>query len=158
MRKISAPDITVRHPFERSSFLFIPGGWQLHVPEVTADAAALDIYARYFKQDACTDNVAKERASALVQKVFESGYIKGVRDAIANRALEYAERHRDLIERAKLPSTRKRFYTLTGFEPEPLQFTYIPHQNVGRAGLPFIREMLDEMANAARASSPALAT
>lgn len=119
------------------------------MPEVVADAKAHHMYTDYFRQDYDTVREAELAARALVQKVFESGYVKGVRDAIANRALEYCQRHRDLLERAPLKS-RRRYYTLAGFDPEPLQYTYIPHQNVGRAGLPFIKEMLDNMANAER--------
>lgn len=145
MKLVEMPDIEVKHPEQRLK-LFVPGGWHARVAEVTIDAPTLAAYTRYLGNE--------REARELHQKVYESGYIKGLRLAIARRAQEYATRFPDLV--APLPrqySTTREYVTLRGFDPERLQGTYVPFDQPGRGGNVTIDTTLTELAQEARASA-----
>lgn len=150
VKTIAAPDITVRHPTKAHTWIWIEGGWDLRVPEIEPDEESLRAYARYFAQDMpLYEALAYTRT--VLQRVFESAFVKGVKDAIARRACEYVERYGDLEEPAMLPRTSRRFVRLRGFDAEQVQATYVPHDNTGRPGKRYVRDLLDVMAHEARA-------
>jgi hypothetical protein len=112
MKLVKGPSILVRHPRTPGTWIFVPGTWHAQMPTVTSHEAATEI----------------------VQRVFESGYMRGLRDAMARRARDYARLFPELCEPAELPKTRKKIVTLRGFDPGALQATFVPFEKVGSHG------------------------
>lgn len=142
MKKLSMSDITADHPSKLSAKIFIPGGWQAYVGEVALDAKTLDVYSRYLH--------SRREAAAVAQRVYESGFLVGLRACIKRRAQEYAERFPDLVHEEKKFRTTRKIYLLDGFDPEKVQALYVPFDNTGRPGKPFAQDILFEMARDAR--------
>jgi hypothetical protein len=135
MKLLAVTDMEVAHP-NRPLTLLIPGGWNAYVGQVTLDKRTQDVYANYL------GNAAK--AAEIGQKVFEAGYLAGLRHAIKRRAIEYAMMFPDLVEEKKDKGSKK-YATLRGFDPELVQSCYVPHDNVGRTGKAFAENMLRRM-------------
>jgi hypothetical protein len=93
-----------------------------------------------------------DASTQVCQRLFESAYVKGLRDATARRAREYAKLWPELVEQASLPRTVKRIVRLRGFDPEELQYTYIPFRNAGPATHEQLCELMREMGEKAKAA------
>lgn len=112
MKTLLGPKIIVAHPTRPRTWIFVPGDWEVQVPLVHSP----------------------EASDELVQACFESGYMRGLRDAIARRACDYAKRFPELAEPHSVPRTSKRYVTLRGFDASALQHTYVPFERVGSHG------------------------
>lgn len=142
MKSIDMTDIECKHPSRRGVSILVPGGWTAYVGEVTLDEQMLGVYARYLGDEA--------EARALAQRVYESGFMAGLRHAIQRRAQEYATLFPDLEREVKRWRTSKKYVVLDGFDPEKVQACYVPFDNTGRQGKAFAEKMLQEMGAAAR--------
>lgn len=144
MKRLSMPDIECRSRKARGGpRIFIPGGWEAFIAEISLDAETLRAYTRVVGSAA--------EAAALHQQIYERGYIVGLRLAIARRAQLYYQLYPELAEPLRREyDTSQQFVTLRGFDPQTLQSTYIPFERPGRAGNPLIEEMLHTMAKEAK--------
>lgn len=139
MKLVEMAPIEITLPRTERQRIRIEGGWHARVAEITIDEATERAYARILG--------SADAARALHQRVYESGYINGLRLAIARRALEYAKRFPELVEAApQRYDTSTRYFRLRGFDPMRAQATYIPFDYPGRAGSDIIHDTLEEMA------------
>lgn len=140
MKPLPFADLQTRYQ-ERT--LFVPGGWTAFVPEVTPDANTLQAFTRYLEADGMSRMVARQAALETIQSVFESGYLRGIRNMLYARAKEYAQR---------FPALVRDDGTLAGFDPTQLQRAYFPFERTGRRGKHFVDEIMRGMAANAEAS------
>lgn len=150
MKRIKMRPIRIRHPRERASAIIVDGGWWANVPEVTPDNDTLRAYTEYFRGEPDPEAAALE----VVQRSFDSGFVRGLRLAIGRLAQDYALLHPHLVVprptslKLRGVGRRVREYQLEGFNPAALQGMYVPHDNPGRRGKPFATEALRRMADA----------
>jgi hypothetical protein len=72
----------------------------------------------------------------LVQEIFASNWIRGLRNSITRWAAEYID---------MFPEAYEDGGKLTGFNPELLAPWFVPFANAGKAGRPEVRELMTRM-------------
>ena len=108
----------------------IPGGWTIKIPSIEMKEGEKDAYVKYLsKSHGTPPQLAERKIQASMQKVFDRGWMIGLREMLVDRAAEY----------------RSIFGDLEGFDPERLQGAYVPGENTGRAGKPVVRRLLVQM-------------
>ena len=129
--------------------LHVPGAWQARVATIQAEAWQLDAYARYYVGCGMQADKAYKLSLRTVQATYVQGYTKGLREAVARRAAEYAEMwpslHRPIGKVVKGKLRGKLIVQLEGFVAADVQHMYVPYQNTGRAGQDYIKGMLADM-------------
>jgi hypothetical protein len=121
---------------------FVPGGWYATIPEVRPDDAALRAFKRYLQEDGLTEWAAEMETLDIIQSVFESAYLRGIRHMLYARVKEYARRWPELVQ----PDG-----TLQGFDPAALQGVYFPFDRPGRRGKVYADTAMAQMAREAEA-------
>lgn len=130
-------------------YVSIPGGWTAKVPQVqSGNKALVDGYQSYFTSCGMGLTGAHAEAHATIQRTYAHGYIDGLKEAVARRAMEYIARWPEL---RKVTSRRNGIAVIepVGFRPEVIQQAYVPFQRTGRAGQAFVDDLLAEMATSA---------
>lgn len=123
MKKIPINDI---HTYD----LLVPGGWKARVPEImTQDTSYVRAFTPVFMRQGMGVAQAQAECERRLQDVFESAWIFALRKAIGRWAVEY----------------HRRFGDLEGFNPEYMSAAFVPAQQFGRAGNPYIGAMFAEM-------------
>lgn len=106
----------------------VPGGWLAKVPNVGPSVSDERIFVQKYVDEGMGRVAARTHARDVMQRVFEGGWIAGLRQAIRRWAEWYIEEFGDL----------------RGFDPSRLSIWYVPFDNPGRAGKPgAIAEMRD---------------
>jgi len=114
----------------------IPGGWHAHIPSVSlvyqSDKKHLtDHFVNHGHQYV----QAVVETELLVQEIFASNWIRGLRNSICRWAAEYMGMFPEAYDNGKL----------TGFNPELLAPWFVPFGNAGKAGRPEVRELMTKM-------------
>lgn len=119
--------------------LYIPGGWEAPIAEIRPDPDSVKAYA------AAMGTV--DEALRRLQLVYDGGYLRLLRKAVAARAQEY---HRMYPQHARdIKVGRRTLTALWGFDPQRAALTFLPFDNPGRQGNPWIKKTLMEMGDAA---------
>lgn len=124
----------------------IPGGWEARIPEITKmDATTSLSYGRFFQSQGLSSLKAEEAMLESMNKVFERGWKRYLGISIRRWAQVYARKY---PEKLKLlwKKGKMETYVLEGFDPERMQYTYIPDARVGRRGKTKANAALAEMA------------
>ena len=119
--------------------------WTAFVAEHHVEESMMTSYEGSFVADGMRPEQAKAKARMIVQAYCQYGYLRGLREAVSRRALEYARKWPDKAHRVGMKK-RKPIYELQGFDPQQIQMGYIPFQIAGRNGLPYMQQMLADMA------------
>lgn len=139
MFKSPMPDINRKFGSKR---LFIPGGWPADLPRIEVEACVSDAWALYLRQDGMGTIESVRVANAMGQRIYEAGIRPGLLSHTMYWASVYAEMFPDSLYRA---GQIDGIYAMRGFDPYPVQSSYIPFHRVGKSGQPFMKHMLKEM-------------
>jgi hypothetical protein len=123
MKKIEIGDI-------RTYNLRIPGGWKARVPEITTtDTDYVRAFTPVYMRQGMTVAGAQTECERRLREMFEGAWVYALRKAIGRWAVEY----------------HTRFGDLDGFNPEYMSAAFVPAQQFGRAGNPYVGGMFAEM-------------
>mgnify|MGYP001558571638 CR=1 FL=1 len=134
-----------------NSIVHVPSGWNAQVPNLFNESDVqhmLEIYAKYYVSCGNQTNKAYQLAQWTMQATYNQGYTKGLREAVARHAAEYAEMwpaHMIRVGKAASPYRGKPIVELKGFVAANVQMMYVPFQNTGRAGQDYVKALLADM-------------
>ena len=143
MPKVRMPRQRRKCYFKGQEHYMVIEEWVATVPAVVVrDEDVLIEYTRYFRRAGCGVVESAEKAQAAIQDTYNLGFKAGLTAHTHYWATKYSEMFPDLVSEGK-----KGEISLLGFKPEAVQFGFVPGQRPGRKGLPFMNNLLQEMAN-----------
>jgi len=139
MFKAEMPDINRKYGNKR---LYIKGGWQADLPRIQIEPCVIDAWALYLRQDGRGTLESIAIANVIGQRIYEAGIRPGLLSHTMYWAGKYAKMFPQHLERA---GQIDGIYKLNGYDPEPVQYSYVPFHRTGKSGSPMMMSMISEM-------------
>ena len=138
---ISTPaDDLRRHWPQKGIYLFIPGGWQMRMPELAVDEDYRQKCIRFFMRQGAT------RAEAQADALIQSTGIVGFKASLLSSVFYFCKMYCTMYpERMTLAPKQRKTFIAVGYEPEVVQALHVPVRYPGKIGIQQAKKALMEM-------------